>query len=96
MFIHTLPNGLDVLVIEDNSVPLTTIRMTFKAGAFTESESTNGLTGLYVNMFENNNKDYKDFHYNAGGLGMSSMNTVTNEEYGSFFSHFQKQTWKKE
>jgi zinc protease len=85
MFLHTLPNGLDVLVVEDNSVPLATIMMTFKAGAFTESESTNGLTGLYLNMLQKNNKDYTDFGYNAGGLGIVSRNALTTVEYGRFF-----------
>jgi len=85
MFLHTLPNGLDVLVVEDNNVPLATVMMTFKAGAFTESENTNGLTGLYLNMLGKDNKDYTDFNYNAGGLGISSMNEVTNVEYGRFF-----------
>lgn len=85
MFLRTLPNGLDVLVIEDNSVPLATLMMTFKAGAFTETENTNGLTALYLDMLQKNNKDYTDFNYDAGGLGMSSMNAATTEEYARFF-----------
>ncbi|MEZ5068481.1 MAG: hypothetical protein R2847_08290 [Bacteroidia bacterium] len=35
-FMKKLPNGLEVLVIEDNSVPLVTIEICVKNGSFTE------------------------------------------------------------
>jgi zinc protease len=85
MFLRTLPNGLDVLVVKDNSVPLATIIITFKAGACNETENISGLTGLYMNMLQKNNKDYNDYGYNAGGLGIQARNNVTTEEYSSFF-----------
>jgi len=84
IFLHKLPNGLDVLVVEDNSVPLATITMTFKAGGFTESEKFAGLTGIYQDMLLKGNKDYsneQDLHYHAGGLGILNMNYQTSEEY---------------
>src|SRR6201985_2470825 len=58
MFLHTLSNGLDILVIEDNSVPLATIMITCKNGAYTESPQFNGLSHLYEHMFFKANKDY--------------------------------------
>ncbi len=51
MFLRTLPNGLEVLVVEDHSVPLATVMMTFKGGEITETEHTNGLNALYMSMF---------------------------------------------
>jgi len=80
MYMTTLPNGLDVLIVEDNSVPLASITMTFKAGEFTESNNTNGLTALYNNMLFKNNAHYPDFWYNSGGLGMRLLNGTTTEE----------------
>src|ERR1700759_3217637 len=59
MFYSTLPNGLAVLVIEDNSVPLATIMITCKNGSYTEPPQFNGLSHLYEHMFFKANKDYK-------------------------------------
>jgi len=42
MFLDKLPNGLEVLVVEDNSVPLATIMMTFKCGALPNRRSLTG------------------------------------------------------
>ena len=88
MFLHILPNGLNVLVVEDNSVPLATIMMTFKCGAFTEPEKFSGLTGLYQSMLYRGNKDYAnqwDADYHSGELGMQSKNTTSSEEYSTCY-----------
>ena len=47
MFLRTLPNGLDVLVVEYNRVPLATIMITCKNGSYTETPKFNGLSHLY-------------------------------------------------
>lgn len=84
MFLKKLPNGLDVLVVEDNTVPLATLVMTFKAGAFTESQNSSGITALYLNMLAKGNKDYanqEDLDYHEGQLGIQLSNSTTAEEY---------------
>lgn len=90
MYLTTLPNGLDVLVVEDNSVPLATIMMTFKSGSFAESEQTNGLSGMYQFMTFDANKDYKtasEFSFHMGHLGVGLKNSQSAEEYSrSFFT----------
>ena len=48
---YRLANGLDVIFFESHKVPLTTIVLTVKAGAFTETPATNGLTHLWEHMF---------------------------------------------
>ncbi len=53
----TLDNGLQLLVIEDNSVPLVTIEIAVHNGAFTEDSNFNGLSHLYEHMFFKANKD---------------------------------------
>ena len=90
LFQKKLSNGLDVLVVEDHSVPLVTLVMTFKAGPFTESEDSNGLTGMYMEMLQQGNRDYPSASavgYNAGGLGTGLRNAGTVEEYSqSYFT----------
>jgi zinc protease len=47
----TLDNGLDVIVIENHAVPLVTIELDVKNGAYTESPEYDGLSHLYEHMF---------------------------------------------
>lgn len=51
--IHTqkLPNGLEIIVIPNPAVPIVTIEMAAKNGAFTETPALNGLSHLYEHMF---------------------------------------------
>lgn len=46
-----LDNGLEVIVIENRSVPLVTVDVTVRNGAFTESDEYAGLSHLYEHMF---------------------------------------------
>lgn len=46
-----LPNGLDVIVIENHAVPLVTVELVVKNGGFTETPEYNGLSHLYEHMF---------------------------------------------
>ena len=86
IFLKKLHNGLEVLVLEDHTTPITTLLMTFKAGAFTESADNSGLTGLYTHMLLMGNKDYtdeQDLDYNAGRLGIKLFRSVSSEEYST-------------
>lgn len=53
-----LPNGLQVVVIENSKVPLATIEIAVKNGSFTEDSVYNGLSHLFEHMFFKANKDY--------------------------------------
>ncbi len=57
-FLKTLDNGLEILVIEDPSVPLATIEFCVRNGAYTESPEYDGLSHLYEHMFFKANEDY--------------------------------------
>ncbi|MFZ1571737.1 MAG: insulinase family protein [Chlorobiota bacterium] len=46
-----LSNGLDVITIENNNVPLVTISIAVRNGSFTEPEEFAGLSHLYEHMF---------------------------------------------
>jgi len=54
----TLENGMEVLVIEDPSVPLATIELVVRNGAYCETPEYDGLSHLYEHMFFKANKDY--------------------------------------
>ncbi|QYO67288.1 M16 family metallopeptidase [Leptolyngbya sp. 7M] len=47
----TLPNGLEVIVLQDQSVPLVTVELAVRNGSFTEPPELNGLSHLYEHMF---------------------------------------------
>ncbi|OKS87744.1 M16 family metallopeptidase [Mucilaginibacter polytrichastri] len=89
MFLHKLPNGLDVLVIEDNSVPLATVMITCKNGSFTETPKFNGLSHLYEHMFFKANKDYptqEDLMNRISELGIDFNGSTTYENVNYFFT----------
>jgi zinc protease len=89
MFSRVLPNGLTVLVVEDNSVPLATIEIAVKNGAYTESPEFNGLSHLYEHMFFKANKDYRDqmaFIERSQELGIIFNGTTSNEKVNYYFT----------
>src|ERR1700744_5491967 len=89
MYLDTLPNGLQVLVVEDNSVPLATIMITCKNGAYTETPEFNGLSHLYEHMFFKANKDYtsqEEFLDRVSELGMQFNGATSYESVDYFFT----------
>ncbi|MEQ1921220.1 MAG: pitrilysin family protein [Pyrinomonadaceae bacterium] len=46
-----LPNGFEIIVLPDNSVPLVTVEIAVRNGSFTETPELNGLSHLYEHMF---------------------------------------------
>ncbi len=86
-FMKTLENGLQILVIEDNSVPLATIEICVHNGAYTESPEYDGLSHLYEHMFFKANKDIpsqEDFLARVQELGISFNGTTSNERVNYF------------
>ena len=47
----TLSNGLEVIVLQDVSVPLVTVELAVRNGSFTEPPEFHGLSHLYEHMF---------------------------------------------
>lgn len=83
----TLKNGLQVIVIENSSVPLVTVEMAVKNGAWTESPEYNGLSHLYEHMFFKSNEKSKaeGYHDKASELGMLS-NAQTQYEVVNYYT----------
>jgi zinc protease len=58
--VKELANGMDVITWESRKVPLVTIVLTVKAGAFTETPDISGLTHLWEHMFFKGNASIPD------------------------------------
>ena len=83
----TLKNGMDVIVIENAAVPLVTVEIAVKNGAYTEPPEYNGLSHLYEHMFFKSNERSKadGYHDRAADLGMLS-NAQTQYEVVNYYT----------
>ena len=84
-----LPNGLELLIVEDNSVPLVTVEIAVKNGSYTESPEFNGLSHLYEHMFFKANKDIpsqEKYLERIQELGISFNGTTGTERVNYFFT----------
>ena len=63
-----LPNGLEIVVLEDHSIPLVTCELAVRNGSFTEPPELNGLSHLFEHMFFKANR--------ASVTGESYLNTI--------------------
>ncbi|HAE14346.1 MAG: insulinase family protein [Chitinophagales bacterium] len=88
-YMQKLDNGLEVLVIEDNTVPLATVEIVVRNGSYTEDSSFNGLSHLYEHMFFKANKDIpsqEDFLKRVNELGIVFNGTTSDERVNYFFT----------
>src|ERR671921_2860487 len=84
-----LDNGLEVVVIENSKVPLATIEIAVKNGAYTEGPEYSGLSHLFEHMFFKANKDYPDqekFLKRTQELGAIWNGTTGDERVNYFFT----------
>jgi zinc protease len=84
---EVLPNGLEVIVVENHGVPLATIEADAKNGSFTQSATYEGLSHLYEHMFFKANAQYarpEAFVNRASELG-AVFNGTTNEEQVNYY-----------
>ncbi|MES1220928.1 MAG: pitrilysin family protein [Bacteroidota bacterium] len=85
-------NGLEVVVIENHKVPLATIEIAVKNGAYTEGPEYSGLSHLFEHMFFKANKDYPDQEkllQRTKELG-AIWNGTTGDERVNYFFTFDK------
>lgn len=84
---RVLANGLEVVVLEDHSVPLVTIELACRNGSFTEPPELNGLSHLYEHMFFKANRaiaNAEDYLQKIGQLGIA-YNGTTREEVVEYY-----------
>lgn len=84
---RTLGNGLEVMVVENRGVPLVTLEVNVRNGAFVQSAQTTGLAHLYEHMFFGGNAQYpraNDFLARLSELG-ADFNGTTSEERVNYY-----------
>lgn len=83
----TLANGLEIIVLEDHSIPLVTVEMAFRNGSYTEPPELNGLSHLYEHMFFKANRaslQGEDYLKTIDQLGII-YNGQTQEEVVNYY-----------
>lgn len=84
---RVLANGLEIIVLEDHSVPLVTIELACRNGSFTEPPELNGLSHLYEHMFFKANRaiaNAEEYLQKIGQLGIA-YNGQTREEVVNYY-----------
>ena len=85
----TLKNGLDVIVVQNPAVPLVTVEINVKNGAYTESPEYDGLSHLYEHMFFKANEaipTQERYLERLRELGASWNGTTSQERVNYFFT----------
>ena len=94
---RVLPNGLEVIVLPDASIPIVTVEMAARNGSFTEPPELNGLSHLYEHMFFKTNAPIQrlrggrpqpgDFYLrDIGQLGITYNGTTREEVVNYYFT----------
>ena len=84
---RVLPNGLEVIVVENHGVPLATVEIDVKNGSFTQAPEYEGLAHMYEHMFFRANSKYPEsnqFWDRASDLG-AVFNAQTREEVVNYY-----------
>lgn len=92
-----LANGLEILVIQDSTVPLVTLEIACKNGSCTETDEYNGLSHLYEHLFFKANKDYPNYDsFNARINELDiHANATTREEVVNYFFTLPAEKFKQ-
>lgn len=86
---RTLANGLTVIVLPSDTVPIVTIELCVKNGAFTEPPEYNGLSHLYEHMFFKGNAvipNQEAYLRRIRQLGIVFNGTTSTERVNYFFT----------
>ena len=89
IFSQVLPNGLEVIVLEDHSIPLVTIELAVKNGSYTEPPELNGLSHLYEHMFFKQNRaiaNAEEYLRAIGSMGIAYNGTTREEVVDYYFT----------
>ena len=84
-----MPNGLEVVVIENDKVPLATIEIAVRNGAYTEGPEYSGLSHLFEHMFFKANQEYptqEKLLNRIEELGAVFNGTTRDEKVNYFFT----------
>lgn len=84
---RVLPNGLEVIVVENRGVPLVTLEAVVRNGSFTQTPDHEGLAHLYEHMFFKANADHPepDGVMNRAAFLGAVFNAETHEEKVNYY-----------
>jgi zinc protease len=85
---YTLPNGMEVFILENHTVPLARIQITFRTGAMSQTPRTAGLFHLYEHMLFKGNQAHPtqtDLQAAMKDLGVGDWNGGTGQESVSYY-----------
>lgn len=85
---YRLDNGLELFVLENHTVPLTRVQITFRCGSITQKPETAGLFHLYEHMLFKGNSRYRtetEFSAAMTDLGVAEWNGGTSTEYVTYY-----------
>ncbi|MBV9211530.1 MAG: insulinase family protein [Acidobacteria bacterium] len=88
LFSRSLSNGLEIIVLEDHSVPLVTVELAVKNGSYTEPPELNGLSHLFEHMFFRTNRaiaNHEPYVQELDESGMTLPNGQTQEELVNYY-----------
>ena len=85
---RVLPNGLEVIVVENHGVPLATVEIDVRNGSYTQPPDYAGLAHMYEHMFFKASRDYPapdQFAQRMTELG-AVFNASTKEEQVNYYA----------
>jgi len=82
-----LPNGLEVIVVENHGVPLATVQVNVRNGSFTQTPEYAGLAHMYEHMFFRSNALYprSELYLDRASQLGAVFNGTTQEETVSYY-----------
>lgn len=92
----TLDNGMEIIVIENHAVPLSTVAVVVRNGAFTEPPEFDGLSHLYEHMFFKGNAvihNETEYQERERELGARANATTSTEVVRYFMTVHKKNMW---
>jgi zinc protease len=84
---RVMPNGLEVIVVENHGVPLVTVEITVRNGSFTQTPQYAGLAHMFEHMFFKANDTYPnpDQFMDRGSEMGAVFNASTKEEQVNYY-----------
>jgi zinc protease len=82
---HTLPNGLDVLIHEDHSVPIVAVNLWYHVGSKNESPGRTGFAHLFEHLMFEGSQHYDRGYFHPLQEAGASLNGSTNADRTNYW-----------
>ena len=82
---HTLPNGLDVLIHEDHSVPIVAVNLWYHVGSKNETPGRTGFAHLFEHLMFEGSQHYDRGYFHPLQEAGASLNGSTNADRTNYW-----------